>query len=271
MIFCKELNKSFPTRKEMFSALVDNKSIIEDKKKSVIKQTDPGLFIVKSEGEEKAEAVKLDYGDTIYPVINTTNYLDSHGDVHGKDIWNKSIQDQVNKLYYIINHDLEIGSIIALPKDVAPTLRTMKWSELGRDYKGTTTALIYEVKLTDLAPKQFMQLLQSGHPIENSVRMQYVSLAMCIDDPEYKDEYANWQQYRKEVANGQDADDLGYFWYIKEAKIIKEGSAVLFGSNDVTPILQNAKDDEPSKDTRNDNNNTKQVAKNAPKRWLNVI
>src|SRR5690606_40175220 len=91
MIFCKELNKSFETKKEMLAELVANKSVIEDAKKSAIKQSDAILISVKSESAEKSEETsKVDYGDTIYPIINTTNYLDSHGDVHGKDIWNKS-------------------------------------------------------------------------------------------------------------------------------------------------------------------------------------
>jgi len=268
MIFCKELNKSFETKKEMLAELVANKSVIEDAKKSTIKQSDAILISIKSEGAEKSgDTSKVDYGDTIYPVINTTNYLDSHGDVHGKDIWNKSVNDQSGKLYYIINHDLSIGNIIALPKDVKPVLRTMNWSDLGRDYKGKTTALVYEVKLTDLAPKQFVQLLQAGHPIENSVRMQYVSLAMCVNDDEYKDEYANWQQYIGEVANREDAEELGYFWYIKEAKIVKEGSAVLFGSNDVTPILNEIKENEPPAGTQL---NKEEGVKTAPV-WLNLM
>lgn len=267
MIFCKELNKSFETKKEMLAELVANKSVIEDAKKSTIKQSDAILISIKPEGAEKSEDTsKVDYGDTIYPIINTTNYLDSHGDVHGKDIWNKSVNDQAGKLYYIINHDLSIGNIIALPKDVKPVLRTMNWSDLGRDYKGKTTALVYEVKLTDLAPKQFIQLLQAGHPIENSVRMQYVSLAMCVNDDEYKDEYANWQQYIGEVANREDAEELGYFWYIKEAKIVKEGSAVLFGSNDVTPILNEIKENEPPAGTQN----KEEGVKTAPV-WLNLM
>lgn len=261
MVFCKELKKNFESRKAMIAELVENKQLIMDAKKAAIKDSEP-IFVFErgNDDVDKADGtatdtLKYELGDTIYPVINTTNYLDSHGDVHAKDIWNKSAKDQNGKIYYIVNHNLEIGSIIATPKDVNVELRTMAWSALGKEYKGNTTALVYGVKLTDLAPDQFMKLLRAGHPIENSVRMQYVSLAMCVDDPEYKDEYANWQQYIGEVANRKEAEELGYFWYIKEAKIVKEGSAVLFGSNDVTPILteEPKKQEtivEPSKDTQ---------------------
>jgi hypothetical protein len=44
------------------------------------------------------------------------------------------------------------------------------------------------------------------------------------------------------IANKEDAVAAGYFWGIQAAKIVKEGSAVLAGSNFVTPILY----DDPS-------------------------
>ncbi|HPZ10702.1 MAG TPA: hypothetical protein PL110_21610, partial [Candidatus Eremiobacteraeota bacterium] len=46
------------------------------------------------------------------------------------------------------------------------------------------------------------------------------------------------------------ADERGYFWVVKEAKII-EGSAVVMGSNSATPTLEN-KEFEAVEDTSND-------------------
>lgn len=269
MIFCKELNKHFNTKEEMLADMVTNKELIMDAKKSAIKFSDAINLTPRSLDAEKAEqteAPKYELGDIIYPVINTTNYLDSHADVHAREIWNKSAQDQNGKIYYLQNHDFEIGDIIATPKDVTIELREMTWKELGKDYKGKTTALVYGVKLTDLAPDQFLKLLRSGHPLENSVRMSYVSMSFCVNNSEFVDEYANWNKYIKEVANREDAEELGYFWYIKEAKIVKEGSAVLNGSNDVTPILPKQEQKEEPTDVTLDTNNSK-VAKKAPV-WL---
>ena len=39
------------------------------------------------------------------------------------------------------------------------------------------------------------------------------------------------------IANKAQAIEQGYFWVVTEAKISQEGSMVLRGSNDATPIL----------------------------------
>jgi hypothetical protein len=59
------------------------------------------------------------------------------------------------------------------------------------------------------------------------------------------EEKENWDKYIGKVANVEQAEEEGYFWAVTEAKIV-EGSAVLFGSNRVTPTLSNNKtQDEP--------------------------
>lgn len=64
-----------------------------------------------------------------------------------------------------------------------------------------------------------------------------------------------WDKYIEDVANKSEAEEKGYFWVVKEAKVI-EGSAVPMGSNQFTPVLENKepakathKDSEPSNDT----------------------
>lgn len=66
--------------------------------------------------------------------------------------------------------------------------------------------------------------------------MQYVKIYLCANSgeawaKEYKD---NWDKYIDYVANKSDAEALGMFWAVTEAKVI-EGSSVVFGSNQVTP------------------------------------
>jgi hypothetical protein len=80
--------------------------------------------------------------------------------------------------------------------------------------------------------------------------MQYVNFVTCIDDkrPEYKVEKANWDKYYKMIANKADADLMGYFWAVLELKIRDEGSMVVKGSNDATPILQNPSPEEETKE-----------------------
>jgi translation elongation factor EF-Tu-like GTPase len=87
--------------------------------------------------------------------------------------------------------------------------------------------------------------------------MQYLKVDLAINDEgeDYKDEYKTWLEIYPKIANKERADDAGYFFAVRELKIVNEGSMVLFGSNDATPIKDNeAVSDtsikEPSKDTQ---------------------
>lgn len=243
-IFCKELNKEFSNKQEMFVAIKADKDKIIGLKKAH-KYSDPVSYIVKSNDIIAKDANALNtvigFGSFIYAVINTTNWFDSHGDVHLNGIWDNSIKDQKGKLYYIINHDLKLGSVIAYPQDVESSVVGLKWQDLGLDFPGDTQALIFKAKLTEATNKDAYNAIVTKQDIQNSVRMGYISMILCIDDKatDFKQEKANFDKYIQIVANKEDAIDAGYFWAISEAKIIQEGSAVLFGSNEATPILYN--------------------------------
>lgn len=263
MIVCKELNKSFATKQEMFAELKANKEKIVGLKKATYKFSDPASFIYKKNDATKAdnEPEAIGIGSFIYPVINTTNYLDSCGDVHLDGIWDVSVKDNKGKLYYIINHELEIGKVIAYPDDVEPSVVQMDWSELGLSYTGKTQALVFKVKLTEATNKDALGAIIAKAALQNSVRMQYIDMILCIDDAsdDYKQEYENFYKYLAVIANKQDAMDAGYFWAIPQAKIVKEGSACLFGANDATPILYSdpantsqKNDPDPSDDNEDD-------------------
>lgn len=248
MILCKELGKEFATKSEMFFELKKNRELIVAQKKAAIKFSDPVRYFIKQllegTGIEKALLDAPDVigiGSTIYAIINTTNFYDSCGDVHLDGIWDNSIKDQKGKLYYVMNHDLKLGCVIAYPKDVDASVVSLKWSDIGQDYTGSMQALVYAVKLTESSNKDALSAIITKQDIQNSVRMGYISMILCIDDSsdDYKQEKANFDKYLKVVANKQDAEDAGYFWAISEAKIVKEGSACLFGANEATPILYN--------------------------------
>jgi len=252
MIRCKELNKSFSTKKELFNELKANKKELINLKKSAVKFSDPnGLQIV-----SKSEAVKgmqpkgeIGYGSTVYPVINTTKYLDSHTDVHLDGIWNKSAKEQTGKTYLLINHDLSVGKVIAQPKDVEIMVKKMPWKDLGKDLEGETEALIFKSKLTEKSNKDGYLAYKDNDPVEHSIRMQYVKIDLAINsnDEDFADEKGVWDEVYPQIANKEVADETGYFWAVSEAKIFKEGSMVLAGSNDATPTLY---DIEPLKSTQ---------------------
>lgn len=243
MIHCKELNEQFPDTITMFAALKANKETIVSLKKSAVKNSDPvSLSIHKP--VMKAASTALGYGDYIYPVINTTYYLDSHNDLHVDGLWNKSAKEQSGKTYYVINHELEIGKVISYPKEVEIMVKQMPWTDLGLTYEGTTEALIFKAQLTEKTNRDAFLAFQAKEDIQQSVRMQYVTIDLAVNDnsPDFEEEKAIFDKYFPRIANKTVALDRGYFWAVTEAKISKEGSAVLFGSNDATAVLYSIKD-----------------------------
>lgn len=269
MFECKELSAKFDTKEELIKALVNNKHLAVSSKKSnivthkICNFSSVGKDSVSDSNKSSLESVSA--GDTIWATINTTGILDSHGDIHAKGIWNKSAREQNNKVYYIINHNLEIGNVIAYPKDVNIHVLNKKWRDLGYDADGSTEALTFEVKLTEYSNPDFMSALKSGATLQNSIRMRYIDVELCVNDKEYEAEHLMWQKYISEAVNRSEAEKLGYFWYVKEAAIVNEGSAVLFASNTVTPI-NTVKSNEPPAGTQL---NKEEGNKNVPV-WFNL-
>lgn len=186
----------------------------------------------------------------IYPVINTTNYMDSHRDVHFDGLWNKSAREQNGKLFYVADHSTSIESIIAWPEDVNVMVKSVPWSFVGKSYSGNTEALIYEISKTKIVHDKARKIIEEKRPVQNSVRMMYVKIQLGMnsdaeEDLKYKEYYDSKINH---IVNREEVEELGYFWGVEEAKIVIEGSMVIRGSNDATPIRQ--KNIEPSKDTQ---------------------
>lgn len=235
----------FNTKAELFKYLKENKSLLITEKKSSLKKADSISYsvpvfnakgdVIKSapnvlDGQVDLEEIKVSV------VINTTNILDSHGDVHMKGIWTKSLKEQKN-LYLLQEHNMDFEHVIT--DSLTASAKSYTWSELGfPEFKGNTEALIFDANvLSDRNEFMFEQYIK-GYVKNHSVGMMYVNLFLCINSDEkyYREEKDNWDKYINEVVNKQDAIDLGYFWAVTEAKIV-EGSAVVIGSNQATPTL----------------------------------
>jgi heme/copper-type cytochrome/quinol oxidase subunit 1 len=78
----------------------------------------------------------------------------------------------------------------------------------------------------------------TGEIDQHSVGMQYVKVEMAVNDPDFKEEFAAWNKYYPLIGNQKDAEEQGFFFAVKEAKLI-EISAVLEGSNRLTNTLNN--------------------------------
>jgi len=241
-------NRTFETQTEKFKALVKHKELIVASKKAVkySQSTKAIMPSIESGNVSKDIAVKENHS---LHVINTTKVLDSHNDLHVDGIWSKSVKEKRNKTYFLVNHEMGVGSVVAYPKDVEMKTITVSFKDLGFDFDGNTQALVFEVDKSNIRHKEAMHIIENKIDIEHSIRMSYkkVDLAINSDDEEFKAEKEVWDKYYPVVANKEAADEMGHMWIVKEAAIEGEGSMVLAGSNHVTPMI-NSKDLDDSED-----------------------
>lgn len=264
MIVVKEFpDRQFSSQDELFKALRENKTTLIAQKKMITKEADATFHYVGIENEKgetvKAETMPLSDASGLKAkvIINTTNLLDSHNDLHVKGIWNKSAKEQ-KSLLLLQEHKMTFDHIIS--DDVKATVKEMNWAELGYSYKGTTEALTFETNISKARNPFMFEQYAKGYVKEHSVGMRYVKLELAVNS-ESKwdvDEKEVWDKYYNEIANKEVADERGYFWVVSEAKIV-EGSAVVKGSNFATPTISveavknTSTITEPSNDTQNTN------------------
>jgi hypothetical protein len=245
---------AFDTKKELFDFFVKNKERLIAQKKSVMKHADcfscvtpKELIVSKSISTDKEDI-------TVKVVINTTNLMDSHSDVHLPGLWSKSLQEN-KMIMHLQEHNMSFDKIIADSDELKAYTKSYTWKELGYSFSGKTEALIFDSNIKkERNPFMFKQYA-FGYVKNHSVGMYYVKLILAINDEDYGAEYEAWEKYYPEIANKERADELGLFWAIREAKIV-EGSAVPLGSNWATPTLDikcqppDGTDDEPPDGTR---------------------
>jgi hypothetical protein len=242
MIVVKEFpNKKFETKEELFKALKENKAELIATKKMQTKEADAFFNVVSNDvilgSANKSEVNKEENVNQIKVemVINTTNLMDSHSDVHLKGIWNKSAKEQKN-VYLLQEHKMTFDHIISDNVDVS--VKEYKWEDLGYNFKGTTEALTFTATIDKNRNPFMFEQYSKGYVKEHSVGMRYVKLELALNsDAKYDiEEKEVWDKYIDQVANKEQAEEQGYFWAVSEAKIV-EGSAVVKGSNFATPTI----------------------------------
>jgi len=243
-------DREFENKSDLFKELIANKKELIAIKKSVTKNADSVSYgyvesISKNENNKALAASELPSTLNVKVVINTTNFLDSHNDLHVNGIWNKSVSD--NKTFLHLQEHIR-GFDKVISDSAKGSIATMTWKQLGLPYDGSTEALIFESTIDKLRNNFMLKQYANGWVKNHSVGMRYVQVELAINtEAEYDREYkAIWDEFYPNIANKEVADERGFFWVVKEAKII-EGSAVVMGSNSATPTLENK--EEPSEDT----------------------
>ena len=232
----------FADKAELIDYLISNKTALIAQKKSATKFADAinygvHLIVGKDESTVKAEGA----GNVVGPdalqikvrsIINTTKLFDSHGDVHFDQLWNKSLKE--GSFYLVKQHEFNFEGIIS--DNVKAFTKQMTWHELGINFEGKTQALVFDSVIDKAENPLMFEKYRTGKVKQHSVGMQYVKIELAVNDDCYEKEFAVWEKYFDEIANKEDVLSAGYFWAVTEAKII-EGSAVVKGSNWVTPTL----------------------------------
>ncbi len=243
MIKCKVLNKEFATKREMFVALKASKDeILSHKKSQVYKSCEKGGEVSRSLNQTITKGIGGLEKGFIYPVISNTYYMDSYKDVHITNSMNRTVEQQKGKVHYILNHQLQVGKIIAYPQHVEMLLKDVAWRDLGKDYDGTTQALLFKTNLQSYSPEDAVKAIEAELPVQGSISMRYFDIKMAIDSdaPEHKEEKIEYDLHINKIANKEDVLEDGFFFPVYELGIEKEGSMVVLGANDATEIEYNS-------------------------------
>lgn len=222
------------------------KALLAQKREMAIKYCDPFFGTTLREGmlgnggeAEKAFFKtpldgKRDLSGTVRvkAVANTAYWIDSQRDVLMPGCWGKSIKDRQGMIPHIHDH---IHSIMSHIGDVAGIYSEQSpWSALGIDKAGYTETLVFETDIRRDYNEKAFAMYRAGKVTQHSIGMQYISIALAVDDEHDKEGKALYDEVLPLLGNPDEAN--GYFFVVKEIRLL-ENSAVLFGSNPLTPTL----------------------------------
>lgn len=164
------------------------------------------------------------------------NYIDKHGSIFTTDCLTESLSEIV---IHNADHVRDFEHLISNSVEVA--MREIPLSELGESLEGNATAFCFKSEFSkEDNPAMFRQYKRKRvkyHSIEfdwSRRGAEILCVASTFNAPEeYKE---NWDKYYPTVLNKEVADSRGWFYVYEKAPIIAV-SAVVLGSNKVTPTL----------------------------------
>lgn len=231
--------KQFATKKELFDYLHTNKTELLEMKKASKKTYvyTPQLIANQKEAVKSLSTTADSDTDTQIKrtiVGNTYNWLDSHGDVHVGSTFGKSLGEKKGRIWHLHDHEYKLTAKVGTPIKIWE--QEIKWSDLGVDKSGSTTSLLMESNIKKSMNGQIFAEYKAEQIDQHSVGMYYVKMDLAINDSDYEEEFKNWNDTIGLLGNKSKAEEEGFYWTVKEAKLI-EISAVLEGSNELTPTI----------------------------------
>lgn len=242
--------------KELYDFLIQNKEQLITQKKSLIKKCDPISSTPTYFHKKGGEAIKTSLADIpadvnsvmVKVVANAAMFCDSQLDVLLPDNWKKSIKDRQGLVPHLHDHIHEIEAEVGDVKRFYS--QDINLSDLGMNVPGFTQCLIFETDVIKEYNPRIFDKYKKGKIKQHSIGLMYMKIGMAINDEDYVAEFELWNKYINDIINKDVVEERGYFWVVPEIKLI-ENSAVLFGSNELTPTLD-VKDTstEPEKPTQ---------------------
>lgn len=247
--------------KELYKFLVANKSALITQKKSAMKRTDnliaPVTILDRShdDGGNKArpststEPLPVGFREIDVKVVaNTAWYCDLAMDVLTDKSYDNSVKARGSLLPHIKDHKWESTAHVGDVKSVYTQL--VRLSELG--YKGVhgntqTTSLIFETTIKEEYDAKVYLFYKNRKINQHSIGLLYISIGLCINDPDYLPEFELWNKYYSKIINKDVVDEAGYFWIVPEIKIL-ENSCVLFACNELTDTLESEEKNIPEEE-----------------------
>lgn len=232
----------FKDSQELIKYLVANKRELIDLKKSAIKFADGfGGLVGSSNIVVKSQSNNQDTDDTIYRTLvgNTYNWMDSHDDVHLNNVFAVSIKDRNGRIWHRHDHINQLTAKVGKFSSVYE--QAVNWTDLGINKMGQTMALLGDSQIKRSYNQLIFDSYKDGEIDQHSVGMQYVKLSLAVNNKDNKEEYAEWNKYIHLLGNQDKAVERGFFWAVKEAKLI-EISCVTEGSNELTGMYSPSKD-----------------------------
>lgn len=232
--------KQFPDKK--FTDKMDQSRFIKENLKELmaIKKSEyktEADVIVKSELIVKDFAPKIDSITSdiieVKAIINTTNVIDSHMDLHLKGIWNKTVKDNPYS-YHLKQHERTFESVIS--SRAKSYNEQMNFKDIGIDADMIMDANINQFLIDKNKEPLMYRKYVEGEVKQHSVGMLYVDLDVAYYDEDSKKEMDFFNEMLELSINPEVAKEAGYVFVVREAKK-REGSAVVFGSNPITPTL----------------------------------
>lgn len=179
---------------------------------------------------EETKVTDVDFNKrTVQFIGNTYNFIDSDYDILVSGAAKRTIQNRgpksnaSAKIKHLADHKMSTDKMVGLPVVLEET--TIDGKEViycESKIPGTPSGDDHLVKY------------QSGIYDNHSIGFRYIDLELAKRDGERKAE-ENFQRYYSSLLNPEKADELGYFWVVKEIELF-EISVVTFGANSLTPV-----------------------------------